>query len=406
MQQIKSVLVSPPGVEASLASLYPNKISLFEPVNFPMILARQDHEKMQGIFQGYGIEIHNMRLIIGEQFTNEVFKNKPLPKEINTLSKLRTELISRATIIHNEYLGDHKQSVFGQSLKDIDDLLQKDLELFKGNEKAVIAINALYTYCIDIKGNYVNFDVKSDKYPMGNQIFWRDTNHITGQSMGLHKMHFPIRQPEVAIARIGIEALGIPYSQIKLDKGSIEGGDVLPMEINGNRFALIGQAERTSVEGAHAWYQLHKKEFKDNDIIPLLIRGPNTETQTEMHLDTYFQQVSENGVIHCEDVTKERTVFRLFESNGEVKEQDLGKFNDYISHRFTDIYPMSRDEQLKYTPNVLVDGSRNVVFVTREITEKAKTFLEKTCGQKTEFLNMPHLTQLYGGAHCSTSEVR
>lgn len=405
-QRIKSVLLSPPGVETSLASLYPEKISLFEAVNFPMVQARQDHEKMQRTFDQYGIEIYNMRLIIGEQFTKEVFKNKSLPKEINTLSKFKNELIYRATIIHNEYSANHKKSVFDQSLKDIDELLQKDLDLFKGNEKAVIAINALYTYCIDIKGNYINFDVKSDKYPMGNQIFWRDTNHISATSMGLHKMHFPIRQPEVDIAKIGIEALGIPYYQIKLEKGSIEGGDVLPMELNGNRYALIGQAERTSVEGAHAWYLLHQKEFEKNNIIPLLIRGPSENTQTEMHLDTYFQQVSKNGVIHCGEITANREVFQLYKSNNQVKERSLGSFYKYINHRFVDIYEMSREEQLNYTPNVLVDDSRKVVFVTREIKKEAQDFLEKTCGQKTEFLDMPHLTQLYGGAHCSTSEVR
>lgn len=155
-------------------------------------------------------------------------------------------------------------------MSEIVELFDRDVQCM-GLDPA-IAINGVLTNVLDHNCQLKTFNPSLP--PAGNFLFWRDTHHINASRMGTHRMFYPIRDQEVVLAQMGLGALGIEYTPIdiqptintkcvngypvKYHTQSIEGGDVLPMELNGQLYALIGMAERTSAEAVEAWFALHE----------------------------------------------------------------------------------------------------------------------------------------------------
>jgi len=406
LNPIKKVFSGPPGVEASMCLCLPPEVSLFEPqsgVETSVVQARQDHDRMREAFEHYGIQSFNMREIIGR----EIVKRCRLP--FRSKDQLLRELESRSLFFLRQY--DISLN-FDRLMQEMEVLLDQDISSM-GLDPA-LAINAVLTNVIDHQGNYKTFNPNLP--PAGNFLFWRDTNHVTADIMGTHKMFYSIRDQEVYLAEIAFDSLGIKYHHMMLGRnGNIEGGDSLPMEINNQLFALIGTAERTTWEGVEAWYELHEKSFSPSGqgITPLVVEGPHSNTQDQMHLDTYAQQVAPNTIIHCGEISSNRNVSILTRKNGvivKVKIDNLynGVFSEWIERNATNVYDMTRKEQLNYAPNVLVHGSdskNTTVFTTRDGTPEVTRFIEQHAIEVVK-LSMNELTKFYGGAHCATSEVR
>jgi N-dimethylarginine dimethylaminohydrolase len=199
-------------------------------------------------------------------------------------------------------------------------------------------------------------------------------------------MFYPIRQQEVILAEIGLRALGINHENMKIQYGSIEGGDVMPIEINGQRYAFIGRAERTSDGGVERWFQTHE------------------DLWNQMHLDTFFQQVGKDSCIHCDKLTSRRRISVLTRRGSEIVKVDTTKFNEWIEKKFTNPYIMTREEQLHYAPNILVDAG-STVYITRNDSPEVTKFIKEQVPEIV-LLDLQYLTKLYGGVHCSTSEIR
>jgi arginine deiminase len=396
LDPIAAEIVGAPGTEAAVALALNPKKSLFEvesPNSCSIIAARQDHERMQGKFREHDIAVFDMRKVIGEEMAkrNRVYK---------TRNQLLAELNHRTQVFHD-------QSGYGDVARiaqETEALLDRDIEQM-GLEPA-LAINAALNNCIDINGKARRVSKKS--LPMGNFMFWRDTNHTTGDQLRTHRMRFSIRRQEVDLAQLGFKALGLAYTPVleKGQRGTIEGGDVLPMEINGQLFALIGQAERTSKAGVDAWFRSHKKlwELTGEGIIPAVVEGPKKDTQKEMHLDTYSQQFSRGGIVYCGEVAQNRTIRILVEHGDEIERIDPEQYRHWIERMFTQGYNMSKAEQENYAPNVIVDGG-HTVYITRDGTDNVTDFISNNVAE-TVLLRMNNLTQCYGGAHCATSEIR
>ncbi len=384
----------------------PPEISLFEPqsgVEASVVQARHDHDRMRETFERYGIQSYNMREIIGK----EIARRNRIP--FTSKSQLLRELETRALF----FLDFYKIPInFDRLMKEMEVLLDQDISTI-GLDSA-IAINGVLTNVLDHQGNFKEFNPELP--PAGNFLFWRDTNHITADLMGTHKMFYSIRDQEVALAEMAFQTLGVKYQQMLRDQeGSIEGGDVLPMELRNQLFALIGNAERTSWEGVKAWYELHEKSFSASGqgIIPLVVEGPHSNTQDQMHLDTYAQQVAPNTIIHCKEISNNRNVSLLMRKGGEISKVKIdnlynGIFSEWIERNADNVYDISREAQLNYAPNVLVHGSASkdtTVFITRDDTPEVTHFIKQHAIEVVR-LSMNELTKFYGGAHCATSELR
>lgn len=402
LDPIKSVLSGPPGTEAALCLTLPPGISLFEPnaADASVVRARQDHDRMRETFEQHGIESFNMREIIG----TELARRNDLA--FTSRDKFLSELISRAYELQRQY----------GLVIDFDRLVAEIVALFDHDVKSMgldpaIAINGVLNNILNQNGRLKQFDPSLP--PAGNFLFWRDTNHITGNQMGTHQMFYPIRDQEVALAKIGFDALGINYKPVVTgnSKASIEGGDILPLELNNQLYALIGTAERTSAEAVMAWYALHEKSFQTSGegIIPMVVQGPtDIDTQSQMHLDTFMQQVAPGAIIHCGKLTAMREISVLARKQGEIVRLKPENFGSWIERNAHNVYDMSEDDQKAYAPNVLVHGDEvggTTVFVTRDGTPEVTDFIQQHA-VNTVLLQMNELTKFYGGAHCATSEIR
>lgn len=406
LDPIQAVISGPPGTEAVVCRTLPPGKSLFEAnaADASVVKARQDHDRMREAFQTEGIQSFNMRQIIGTELAARY------DLDITSRHHFLQEVIRRAEQLQLRY----------GLVKDFNDLVNEIVQLFDYDVQTMgldpaIAINGVLTNVLDHQGYIKPFD--PDLPPAGNFMFWRDTSHITGNQMGTHRMFYPIRDQEVALAQIGFDALGLEYQPVLLNgsSGSIEGGDVIPKELNGQLFSVIGTAERTSWDAVVAWFTMHEKLFSasGDGIIPLVVEGPTSDTQDAMHLDTFEQQIAPGAVIHCGEITRQRPISILMRKAGEiikVRPENLqkGTYGEWIEQNACDIYDMTRAEQLLYAPNVLVSGSpskNTTVFITRDGTPDVTRFIRQHA-LKTVLLKMNELTKFYGGAHCATSEIR
>ncbi|MFH1967240.1 MAG: arginine deiminase family protein [Patescibacteria group bacterium] len=406
LDPIKTVLSGPPGTEAAICLTLPSEISLFEPnsADASVLRARQDHDRMRETFEENGIQSFNMRDIIGVELARKY------DLAFTSRDAFLQELISRAYYFQKKH---HLVPDFDQLVSEIASLFDCDVQSM-GLDPA-IAINGVLTNLLDHQGRLKTFNPNLP--PAGNFLFWRDTNHITGDQMGTHKMFYSIRDQEVALAQIGFDALGLQYRPVVngASKASIEGGDILPVELNGQLYALIGTAERTSLEAVQAWFLMHENLFSasGDGIIPMVIQGPTDNTQDQMHLDTFTQQIAPGAIIHCKELTRRRYISILMRKNGlivRVKPENLdkGDFAEWIEQNADHVYNMTREEQLNYAPNVLVHGDGRggtTVFVTRDGTPEVTRFIRQHA-VNTILLRMNELTKFYGGAHCATSEIR
>lgn len=419
LRPIRSVFLGPPGTEATLGLMLPSEISLFEsnaPETTSVTSARQDHERFQEKLTENGIHVFNMRHILGNALAERAHHR------FTSKAVFVNELLDRAMKLHQAH---HMQLDPEQRLAELEALI--DIDTQQMGLDAAIAINGVLTNILGIDGEERPFN--PDLFPpLANFLFWRDTNHVTGGQLVTHRMHYYIRDQEVKLAELGFQALGFEYQQIaiepslrtnasgqKVNSESIEGGDVLPFELNQQLFSLIGAAERTSWEAVKAWFELHEHLFSASGpgIIPAVVEGPTSGTQDQMHIDTYVQQVAPGAIIHCGEITRARDFSILMRRGGEivkVKPEDMsdGTFYDWIVNNAPHTYDMSREEQLNYAPNVLVDGSETgetTVYITRDGTPEVTDFIQQHA-VKTVLLQMNDLTKFYGGAHCATSEIR
>ncbi|MCJ7826433.1 arginine deiminase family protein [Patescibacteria group bacterium] len=399
LDPIRAIMVGAPGPEAIFGLNMPGEISRFEldsPGTCSVVTARQEHERMQQELTNRGIHVYNMRAIIGKVLAERqsVFSSK---------ESLLAELKSRVNRLRNHY---HMENTGNrdQIMQELENLVDADIQSM-GLDPA-LAINAVLTNCIDINGKRRDF--KINQPAAANFMFWRDTNHLTGDTFGTHQMFEPIRKQEVILAKLGMNAIGLKYKPVFKDgqKGSIEGGDILPMEIDGKQYAIIGRAERTSDEGVDAWYKLHEDLWKPTGegLIPMVVEGPISDMQDQMHTDTHTQQFSKDGIVHCGEITQNRKASILTRKKGDIVKVDTQVFRDWIEKKFPTVYNMTRKEQLAYAPNILVDKG-DTVYITRDGTPEVTDFIRNHVAE-TVLLHMNNFTKMYGGAHCGTSEMR
>lgn len=80
----------------------------------------------------------------------------------------------------------------------------------------------------------------------------------------------------------------------------------------------------------------------------MVAQGQNNNTQDQMHLDTFVQQIAPGVVIHCGEITRQRKISILMRKGGRivrVKPERVanGDFAKWIEKIADHIYNMTRD---------------------------------------------------------------
>jgi arginine deiminase len=412
-EPIKHVLAGAPGVETALGLLYDPDISQFELdiTDASAVEAHYDHNRMTEAFGVHGIEYINTRKLLGETLAQKFDITALYPNR----DALLNELKKRAELVIKTKASTRSVE---QAHQELETLL--DLDISSMDLDAALAINAVLANCVDIQGRAQEFN--AEKPPICNFLYWRDTNHITGNKIGTHTMFRTIREQEVALTRMAFEALGLAYSDstaqgvVNGERASIEGGDILMTEFNGQMLAMIGQLERTSWLGVQAWYELHEDLFSASGegIIPVVVTGYGKKSQDQMHLDTYFSHPKPDTAVHCDEITQKREIHLLMRRAGEIVKVPMSDytnnvFGDWIKDNATE-HRITKQQQEKYVPNSLIHGNKTdrnapTAFITRDDDGQLTDFL-LTIGVLPINLDLQSLSKFYGGAHCATSEIR
>ncbi len=403
-QKIQHILAAAPGVEAVMCLMMPPELSLYEtnaPGEASVIRARQDHLRMQEAFEDHDTVVFNMREIIGRAIVDRA------QHRFQTPDLLLAELKRRTELLHKHY----GLNSLDQAMQELRELLFSDVRTMGSD--AAVSINGVLTNCIGLDGKEVPFDYSQPA--AGNFMYWRDPLHITGGKIGTHTMHYSIRDQEVRLAQIGLAALGLEYTPLRFDnlnassrggvnKVSIEGGDVLNFDLNGSLYTAIGQSERTAWEAVEAWYHLHEADFSlDGGLTPIMVKGPAVGTQDAMHVDTFSSQVAPGAVMHCGEITRQRPASILYMKHGQLVQQELGSFGDWLDRTASHSFDMSRQDQLNYVPNGVMDG--DTFYLTRSGSDEVMKFLKQHVKDLAN-LEMNDLTRYYGAIHCSTTYLR
>jgi arginine deiminase len=294
------------------------------------------------------------------------------------------------------------------------------------------------------KGNSMIYLDIAEKQPLSNIYFMRDQQAVTDKGIFLSRMNKPRRRRETFITQLLWNILGGEIIHRVTDPGTFEGGDFIPMK----DFALVGVGDRTNESGVDQLLN-HGIGFDEIGVVhqpnnPLIPRN-ETDSMTNMHLDTYFNIASSGVAIGQKALLKTAQVdiYNRLGPGAYEKEKESTDLLSYINGWGFDVIDITTLEQLSYASNFLtirdgkvlvVDVSNNAKDVLFNLQTKAQaephrySALLEQANKDYKFLKnesefFPHkremyqhgidaypmvlknLTGGYGAAHCMTAAL-
>ena len=206
----------------------------------------------------------------------------------------------------------------------------------------------------------------------------------------------------------------------------LEGGDYFVAK---NDLSMLGVGLRTTMDGA--------KYLMENDLLGTqfmaIVYDDEDLDQQRMHLDTYFNILSDKHVIvlnftECEEKYKKKVNRKVFlyeqnaanpipENETEVNETDITdipkvmgnyslisvypKFYDFLDDNGYTRILVSDQQQIDYMINFLNIGNNEILSVNEKLAEVAKD-----AKVDVKFVEFRPILNMYGAMHCITQVSR
>ncbi len=409
----QTILVHTPGPELWAGVAHPWS-ALFEHPFDPHQAAKEHDDMVEAMAKGCGlfnrpeVQIHNLvdvltrrasteqMLALADRFVTYDFKAirnetrreceenraKDLKRRLATTTELRPVLINAAI----------------QNMKIFVSLDPGSTELPRSPSPFLFSESS----CGD-RGGY---DLKAEylTQPLMNLYFTRDQMITTGKGVVLTRPKRDVRQPEVEILKIALEALGVPILAAVRAPGTLEGGDFLPA----GDVVYIGQGDRTNMEAIR---QLMAADVFGSRFVAV-VKDPK-QTQQEMHLDTYFNIIGPQLVVLTEDRIKSSgscekcpavDVYQRQQNGGYRQIARDVDFSTFLRSSRQTIVPVSTADQEAYGTNFLTIEDKRICAV-KGISEGYLRRLRET-GTIVELIDLDHLKRGYGAAHCTTQVLK
>ena len=366
----------PTGVEAVLATLIPEKHSLFFD-KMDVLLARRQYEAFHDTLERRGCCVIRVRDLATEALLR---RGGVMPAK--SLAELRGRIIAKAdTLVHK----------YGRGMREVGDciaeVLVEDAALY--GEEGAIRLNAILA------------QVDTDFLPMANLLFGRDQSNVVGDILLWSNMMHEIRRPEVDLWMIATESLLANIkTTVVTGLGSLEGGDTIVHRGNcfvgvGGRSNLAG-VEQIAPSVLGAGFRMFAVYHPERD-------AGLREHQTTMHLDTFYMPGPKNTAVVLMEEAHERTLLEVVENSNGVRLEPRGTFADYLLESGADIIPLTREQQLNYQANYVVLDEKSVML-TIYGDGYLKGEFEKR-GVEVVDGDLSAITNGYGGAHCSLTPI-
>ena len=400
---LKEVLVwGEPGIESLLGQLIPKSKSLFFSY-YEVLKAREEFRGLQALIEREGISVIRAKDAAARLLESHIFPSHP-----ESIKELRNQLLQRA----NEYYETYKQikaeellqtgiglsfeDIYIQVKKDIDQILEEDIEYF--GETGAIRIN----YILSL----------AKKLPLANIFYGRDQSQTLANKIILSELKWDIRKPEVGVYKEALIELGYRNSLIEIASGTLEGGDMAILDDT----CYIGVGSRTELSAVKELCQKlgHTLEKHNIQLVAVInqqhaeevdrFTAPTEDHMSVMHLDMFWIPLRKNLVMANNEEIDRRTVLRLSMDNGQVITEDLGGFRDFLNNKKIEIMDVTVQEQRNFATNLLNLGN-DTVIVALSKNERVNNELRER-GFRVMSAELNKLVNGYGATHCLTAPIK
>ena len=403
----KHILVHLPEKEIFMSTLHP-AASLYEDVT-DYVKIKECFENLRKILKQKNIELITIRSALKlNKASLKKLAFESLKYEI--ADNINFDTSSKEYKIFLTYVSDGYK-------KEVIDKLSDDqlVDVILNNPKYILQPTKLNTF---IEPKLISFN------PLGNLIFCRDQQITTKKGVVIGRARSSQREGEHIIMKQVFENLNATVLGIlskEYDKNAfLEGGDFYVAKPD---LSMLGVGLRTSMKGAE---YLMENDFLGTRYMAIIYDDEDKDQQ-RMHLDTYFNILSDNYVIvlDFDDVQKYypnkkigRKVYlydnegtSFIESDNDDVPKKIGKyrliniyekFYTFLEKRLKyNLIKVTHQQQIDYMINFLNIGNNEIISVNKDLKKYGKE-------SKTNiiYLEFKPILNMYGAMHCITQVSR
>ncbi|RWS14451.1 hypothetical protein B4U79_17290 [Dinothrombium tinctorium] len=237
---------------------------------------------------------------------------------------------------------------------------------------------------------------------LNNLYFMRDQQITTNR--GIVLLRSVTRASEKEVTRFAFKKLGFDIVG-ELTRGYAEGGDFLPA----GDLVFIGQGLRTTADAVEE--MLEKDYFGANEVA--VVRDYQDFGAERLHLDTFFNILTDKDVLILEDVLNDNSKKRFVDLyvKNDTSAPKIGnytkiiskmEFGQFLRRRGFKITTVTNEEQLNFAVNFLNLGNGNIVTPYGE-----PLYLDRLrkLGINVQYVDISTLTAGNGAVHCMTQVI-
>ena len=402
----KYILVHIPEKEIFMSTLHP-AASLYEDVTNE-VKVKKCFEELNNILKEKNIELITVRSALKLNFDSL----KKLAFELLNYKKDKNFLNNTNEYFEKYISDDYKKEVISKLSED------QLIDIILTNPTYTLKPTNLNTF---IEPTSINFN------PLGNLIFCRDQQITTQKGVIIGRARSSQRAGEHKIMKTVFENLNSNLLGIlteKYDKDAfLEGGDFYVAKKD---LSMLGVGLRTSIKGAE---YLMSNDFLGTRYLAIVYDNEDLDQQ-RMHLDTYFNFLSDKYVIvldfdevqtHYKNKKIGRKVY-LFDNDPsakKIKSDDdkvinesgkyklvkiYDKFYDFLEEKGYKMIKVTHKQQQDYLINFLNIGNNTVISVTEALQDIVNNY--KNTGVNVISLKFKPILNMYGAMHCITQVSR
>jgi len=397
-EQAKLVLIHEPSYEIFMSMLHPAG-SLYKDVTSESLI-HKDFENLKQIMKIHGIRTLTVR--------EALLMDRPalIKLAMNSLQYLAEEgEKDTSDSLFSYYLSDeYKETILNKMSNDqlVDAVLTKPFFTLKRSKKNTF-----------IETSKISF------MPLGNLIYVRDPQIATQKGIVIGRSECLLRRTEKIVINQVLKNINAKVIGEMPEKCYMEGGDFFTLR---HDLAILGIGIRSNFEAA---YYLMEKDLIGCDRLALCIDNDDQD-QERMHLDTFFNVLSENAIviIDFDDLTnlKGKRINRKIQVYSKKEDLLLGRkplsdtyYGDYcLIAEFDDMYKYLESEGFKYIKcslaqqenfifNFLNIGDKLIIAINKELKQLVKN---NNIDAKVIDLEFEAVKNLYGGVRCATQVYR
>ena len=408
----KHIIVHIPEKEIFMSTLHP-AASLYEDVT--------DDVKVKQCF-------NELKTILKEKKIELITIRSALKLNKTALKKMASEALTYE--YNEEDMKQYDQKVIEEFNKTISEEYKNDVIEKLSEEQLVDVVLNNPKYELKPTNSNTFIEPTSISFnPLGNLVFCRDQQITTKKGVVIGRARSSQRAGEHKIMEQvfkNINATIVGNAKEGGINSYLEGGDFYVAKYD---LSMLGVGLRTTMDGAK---YLMEKDLLGTKFMAIIYDDEDLDQQ-RMHLDTYFNFLSDKYVIvlnftECEEKYHKKINRKVFlyeeNANNPISENEIEvngtnisdipkivgnyklisvyqKFYDFLTDNGYEMIKVSDAQQIDYMINFLNIGNNEIISVNKDLINVAKP-----SGVNVKFIEFRPILNMYGAMHCITQVSR